>query len=58
MKKYLLFCLLFVSKQIIAQVPDDAVRYSNFPQNGTARNLAIGGAMGSLGLVRAMVELS
>lgn len=49
MKKYLLFCLLFVSKQIIAQVPNDAVRYSNFPQNGTARNLAIGGAMGSLG---------
>ena len=32
-----------------AQVPEDAVRYSWYPQNGTARALAFGGAMGSLG---------
>jgi hypothetical protein len=32
-----------------AQVPEDAIRYSFYPQNGTARNMAIGGAMGSLG---------
>ena len=29
--------------------PEDALRYSFYPQNGSARNLAIGGAMGSLG---------
>lgn len=30
-------------------MPEDAIRFSWFPQNGTARNRAIGGAMGSLG---------
>ncbi|MGC4103966.1 hypothetical protein [Ferruginibacter sp.] len=49
MKKYLLFINLFVCTTIIAQVPEDALRYSFYPQNGTARNLAVGGAMGSLG---------
>ena len=53
MKKYLpLFCLhlcLLLSSALYAQVPEDALRYSFYPQNGTARNLAIGGAMGSLG---------
>lgn len=49
MKKYLLFFSLFTVTKIIAQVPEDAIRYSFYPQNGTARNLAIGGAMGSLG---------
>lgn len=33
----------------MAQVPEDAVRYSWYPQNGTARTLAVGGAIGSLG---------
>ena len=33
----------------IAQTPDDVLRYSYFPQHGSARNMAIGGAMGSLG---------
>ena len=33
----------------MAQLPDDVLRYSFFPQHGTARNMAIGGAMGSLG---------
>lgn len=34
---------------MFAQIPEDVLKYSFFPQNGTARNLAIGGAMGSLG---------
>ncbi|MBK8496486.1 MAG: hypothetical protein IPL50_16885 [Chitinophagaceae bacterium] len=41
--------LLFISTFIFAQVPEDAIRYSFYPQTGTARNMAIGGAMGSLG---------
>ena len=49
MKKYLLLPALFISGFIYAQIPEDVLRYSFFPQNGTARNLAIGGAMGSLG---------
>mgnify|MGYP000001614254 CR=1 FL=1 len=50
MSKYLpLLLLLFTTKLTRAQVPEDAIRYSFYPQNGTARNLAIGGAMGSLG---------
>ncbi len=49
MKKYLLLPTLLISTTIFAQIPEDVLRYSFFPQNGTARNLAIGGAMGSLG---------
>ncbi|MDB5201368.1 MAG: hypothetical protein JWQ27_777 [Ferruginibacter sp.] len=49
MKKYILLLTLLSSGALYAQVPEDALRYSWFPQNGTARNLAIGGAMGSLG---------
>lgn len=49
MKIYLLFSFLLISLGLSSQVPEDALRYSFFPQNGTARNLAIGGAMGSLG---------
>ena len=49
MKKYLLLFSFIVSTVLNAQVPEDALRYSFYPQNGTARNLAIGGAMGSLG---------
>ncbi len=49
MKKYLLLSSLFISTIIYAQVPEDAIRYSFYPQSGTARNMAIGGAMGSLG---------
>lgn len=50
MKKYLLLpTALLISTIIYAQIPEDALRYSFFPQNGTARSLAIGGAMGSLG---------
>ena len=49
MKKYLLLLLLYPVANVFAQLPEDAVRYSWYPQNGTARNLAIGGVMGSLG---------
>lgn len=41
--------VLLIGQQAISQVPEDALRMSwNVPQ-GTARNQAIGGAMGSLG---------
>ena len=49
MQKYLLPLFILVTLSSRAQVPEDALRYSFYPQNGTARNLAIGGAMGSLG---------
>jgi hypothetical protein len=49
MKKYLLSAFLFAAVNSFAQIPEDAVRYSWYPQNGTARTLAIGGVMGSLG---------
>lgn len=49
MKKYLLVSTLFISKALLAQTPEDALRYSFYPQNGTARNMAVGGVMGSLG---------
>ena len=49
MKKYLPLFTILLSTLTRAQVPEDALRYSFYPQNGTARNLAIGGAMGSLG---------
>jgi len=49
MKKYLLLIFLYPVASTFAQVPEDALRYSWYPQNGTARNLAIGGVMGSLG---------
>lgn len=51
MKKILLFifsfqCFYFISN---AQLPDDALRTAWFIPGGTARNISIGGAMGSLG---------
>jgi len=49
MKKFLLLPALFISTLLFSQIPEDALRFSFFPQNGTARNMAIGGAMGSLG---------
>lgn len=49
MKLYLLLSLLFISSFVYAQVPEDAIRYSFYPQSGTARNMTIGGVMGSLG---------
>ncbi len=49
MKIYLLLSFLLISSFIYAQVPEDAIRYSFYPQSGTARNMAVGGVMGSLG---------
>ncbi len=49
-KKILLIpSLLFSGMIASAQVPEDAIRYSFYPQSGTARNMAIGGAITSLG---------
>lgn len=49
MTRYIPVLFLLFPICIFAQAPEDALRYSFYPQNGTARNLAIGGAMGSLG---------
>ncbi len=51
MKKNFLLLLLSICTVIYsnAQVPDDALRNAWFLPGGTARNIAIGGAMGSLG---------
>ncbi|MBC7588167.1 MAG: hypothetical protein H7178_07370, partial [Chitinophagaceae bacterium] len=49
MKKYLLILSMFSCTIILAQNPDDALRTAWFTQNGSARNIATGGVMGSLG---------
>ncbi|MCX8019298.1 MAG: hypothetical protein N2747_02245 [Chitinophagaceae bacterium] len=50
MKKRLIpILLLYTGITMHAQVPEDAIFMSWKPQTGTARNMAIGGAMGSLG---------
>jgi len=49
MKKYFSFLGLIVCIQVKAQLPEDALRASWTTPSGTARQQAIGGAMGSLG---------
>lgn len=52
MKKYfgfLLSGLAIFAQTTTAQTPEEALRLSWFTQNGTARNMAVGGVMGSLG---------
>ncbi|HVY76621.1 MAG TPA: hypothetical protein VG890_17450 [Puia sp.] len=49
MKRFLLLCPLFCSFLLRAQLPEDALRLSYTNPSGTAREQAIGGAMGSLG---------
>lgn len=49
MKHFLFLCPLFFSFFLRAQLPEDALRLSNTNPSGTAREQAIGGAMGSLG---------
>jgi len=49
MKKYSLYLLLFYSTTTFAQIPEDVLHFSFHPHNGSARYMAIGGAMGSLG---------
>jgi hypothetical protein len=48
-RKLYLFSLLFCGHQVMAQLPEDALRLSWNTPGGTARHQAIGGAMGSLG---------
>ena len=43
-----LICSLF-GFQAMSQIPEDAIRYSWYPNNATARIMAVGGCMGSLG---------
>jgi hypothetical protein len=47
--KKLLLLLLAAPLFVRAQIPEDILRYSYYPQGGTARSLSIGGAMVSLG---------
>src|SRR3954452_25467199 len=50
MKRFLLTIIgLYSCIVVMAQLPEDVLRYSYFPPQGTARNAAISGAMGSLG---------
>jgi hypothetical protein len=49
MQKLFSIFLFFIATKSFAQIPEDAIRYSWYQQNGTARTLAIGGAMGALG---------
>ncbi|MDI9366244.1 MAG: hypothetical protein QM541_14905 [Flavobacterium sp.] len=49
MKKYFLIIAFLTSIASYAQAPDDALKLSWYTGNGTARNIAIGGVMGSLG---------
>lgn len=48
-KRTLLLALTCTSLLAGAQVPEDVLKYSWQPNNGTARTTAIGGAMGALG---------
>ncbi|MET0637536.1 MAG: aromatic hydrocarbon degradation protein [Chitinophagaceae bacterium] len=48
-KKILTGALSLFSISVFAQIPEDVLKYSWGPTNGTARSTAIGGAMGSLG---------
>jgi hypothetical protein len=49
MKRYISFILLFTAFAAKAQSPEEALRTAWFTQNGSARNMATGGVMGSLG---------
>ena len=49
MFKYLTVMGLFLWVQATAQIPEDALRNSWTTPGGTAREQAIGGAMGSIG---------
>ncbi len=49
MKKYLLCIFSLSCFTAYSQTPEDALRTAWYTQNGTARNMAIGGVMGSLG---------
>lgn len=48
-KKLYIIIAVLAAQQATAQIPEEALRLSWKPQMGSARNQAIGGAMGSLG---------
>ncbi len=48
-KLFSIIAICFFSHSLYAQLPEDVIKYSWQPTNGTARITAIGGAMGSLG---------
>jgi len=48
-QKAVFICLLFAAISALAQTPDEALRTAWYTANGTARNMATGGVMGSLG---------
>ncbi|MBK5273150.1 MAG: hypothetical protein JJE22_19285, partial [Bacteroidia bacterium] len=48
-KIFFLLAFIISASQIMAQEPADALRYSWYTSSGTARQQAVGGAMGSLG---------
>ena len=47
--KIVVLIFMLAAKNALAQAPEDALRFSWLSPNGTARNQAVGGAMGSLG---------
>ncbi|MCU0323509.1 MAG: hypothetical protein MUE72_13915, partial [Chitinophagaceae bacterium] len=49
MKQFLLYISLFIGISSFAQTPDEALRTAWYTFNGSARNMATGGVMGSLG---------
>lgn len=49
MKKCILILIICISARVVAQVPEDAIRYSFLAHSGTSRYMAVGGVMGSLG---------
>ena len=49
MKKNIFFAFVFISSRVFSQIPEDALRLSWITPSGTAREQAIGGAMGSIG---------
>lgn len=49
MKKLLTILFIGSGLNLVAQTPEEALRTAWFTQNGTARHMAVGGAMGSLG---------
>src|SRR5882757_6519217 len=49
MKKIVVFIGILACQRLTAQLPEDALRASWTVPSGTAREQAIGGAMGSLG---------
>ena len=49
MRKKLIIILTLFSTKLFAQVPEDAIKFSWNTHSGSARYMAIGGVMGSLG---------